>query len=144
MRLRYRSILALLLVALTLAACSRGRGLLTGADASPGAIPDLTGTYAVNGVDPLGAEYGGWLAIVAGDAVGQYKLRWIVTESIQEGTGVLEGNRLVAIWRSDMGSDGQSAGAVTYTVTTKGELYGTRTVEGRAGAAQEKAFPNRR
>jgi hypothetical protein len=144
MRLSYRAILLMPLLLLALAGCSRGRGQITGADASPGAIPDLAGTYVVNGVDPLGAEYGGWLTILAGDAAGRYTLRWIVTESIQEGAGMIEGNRLVATWRSDMGSNGQAAGVVTYTVTTKGELYGQRTVEGRAGVAQEKAFPNRR
>lgn len=52
-----RMALAMLLV-LVLATCSRGaRGQIIGADALPGALPDLTGTYAVNGTDPLGTEY---------------------------------------------------------------------------------------
>lgn len=144
MRRSLQTTLFLLSLAILLAACSRDRGQITGADAQPGSIPDLTGTYVVNGVGPLGAEYGGWLTIAPGDATSHYRLRWIITESIQEGTGVLEGNRLWAVWRSDYGPAGQATGLVTYTVTTRGELYGTRSVEGRAGVAQERAFPNRR
>lgn len=133
-------------LALALAACSRGtRGQITGADARPDAIPDLTGAYAVNGVDPMGAEYGGTLMIRPGDAAGSYALEWIVTESIQKGTGTVVGNKLHVQWYSDPADPARGPhGAATYTITDKGELYGTRTVEGIAGTGEEKAFPNAR
>lgn len=145
MRSLSRMALAMLLV-LALAACSRSaRGQITGADAQPGALPDLTGAYAVNGVDPLGTEYGGTLMIRPGDAAGSYALEWIVVGNIQEGTGTVEGNQLRVLWRSTMGGPARdSHGTATYTITDKGELYGTRTADGAAGVGEEKIFPNPR
>lgn len=133
-------------LALALTACSRGtRGQITGADARPDAIPDLTGAYAVNGVDPLGTEYGGTLLIRPGDAAGSYALEWIVVGNVQAGTGTVEGNQLRARWHSAMGDLARdSHGTATYTITDKGELYGTRTADGVAGVGEEKVFPNPR
>ena len=37
----------------------QGAPALAGDDASPDAIPDLVGTYSLNGFDPSGKEYGG-------------------------------------------------------------------------------------
>ena len=137
-------ILALSLI-VGLAACSATKGKITGRDADPAAVPDLAGEYAVNSKDDSGSEYGGRLSIRPGDAVGHYRLQWIVNESIQEGAGAVEGNKLTATWQSVSGQSAQTLhGVTTYTITDKGELYGTRTVDGVAGNWEEKAFPNKK
>ncbi|MCS6843962.1 MAG: hypothetical protein NZ528_06505 [Caldilineales bacterium] len=135
----------LLLVALvlSLAACSnRERGKIKGEDASPDALPDLVGTYVVNGLDPLGTEYGGTLAISAGEQPGTYRLVWVVTGSLQEGLGRVEGNRLLVEWQTTQAMEITSRGVATYTITTLGELYGQRKVLGADAVGTENAFPN--
>lgn len=125
---------------LGLAAC-REKGDI-GPDAPPDAVPDITGSYSVNGFDPLGTEYGGNLTITAGDTPDTYHLQWIVTGSIQEGNGRLEGNTLHVEWTTVSSAAGQSSGTAAYTVTVNRELHGIRTVEGHSGEGTEKAFPN--
>ena len=138
------TILVLFLI-VGLAACSATKGQITGRDADPAAVPDLAGEYAVNGTDGAGSEYGGRLSIRPGDAAGHYRLQWIVNESIQEGAGVVEGNLLKVTWQSIPGNTAQEIqGVASYTITDKGELYGTRMVDGAAGNWEEKAFPNRK
>jgi hypothetical protein len=138
-------LLLIVFVALVLASCSGGRGRIAGADASPGAVPDLAGDYVLNGVDPEGNEYGGVLTILPGAEAGQYNLQWVVTGSIQEGTGILNGNRLRLEWRSSPNdSTRRIRGRGAYTITTRRELYGTRSVDGAEGEAAENAFPNLR
>ena len=138
-------ILLVLFLIVGLAACSATKGTITGRDADPAAVPDLAGEYAVNGTDGAGSEYGGRLSIRPGDAAGHYRLQWIVNESIQEGAGVVEGNLLKATWQSIPGNTAQDIqGVARYTITDKGELYGTRTVDGVAGNWEEKAFPNKK
>lgn len=146
MRARMLTFVAVAALALMLAACSRGaRGQITGADAAPGAVPDLAGEYAVNGVDGAGSEYSGRLSIRPGDAAGHYRMQWIITESIQQGTGAVEGNKLNVEWRAVAEKSAQDVhGSAAYTITDVGELYGTRTVEGSARSWEERAFPNRR
>jgi hypothetical protein len=129
-----------ILLALGLAAC-RGKGEV-GPDAPPDDVPEIIGSYSVNGFDPLGAEYGGNLTITAGDTPNTYNLQWIVTGSVQEGNGRLEGNTLYVEWETVSSANRQSRGTATYTVTVNGELYGTRTVEGHSDEGTETAFPN--
>ena len=130
---------------LGLVACSATKGQITGRDADPAAVPNLVCEYAVNGVDRSGNEYGGRLSIRPGAATGSYQLQWIVNESIQEGAGTVEGNKLKAAWQSVSGRSAQTLSGITlYTITDKGELYGTRTVDGVADGWEEKAFPNRK
>lgn len=141
--MRTHILLILLTLSLVLGACSShsARGKIKGADASPDAVPDLAGWYYVNGFDPMGTEYGGNLIIQPTDAVGRYKLQWIITGSIQEGEGVLRGNRLIAEWRTIEGMGPGASGVTTYTVTTERELYGTRTANGLPGVGTENVFP---
>lgn len=132
----------LMVVIVILAGCSaRERGQIKGADAPPDAVPDLAGWYYVNGFDPLGTEYGGNLTIMPGNSPGQYKLQWIITGSIQEGIGTLDGNRLIVQWRTTEGMGPGATGVTTYTVTTERELYGTRSADGLEGVGTEKVFP---
>lgn len=135
--------LAALALMLSMAACSmRERGQIKGADAAPDALPALIGAYAVNGFDPLGTEYGGALSIEAGADPGQYRLQWIITGSIQEGVGEVQGNQLIVRWRTVEGLEIAVQGVTTYTITTEGELYGARVVDGLPGVGRENAFPN--
>ncbi|NOX62025.1 MAG: hypothetical protein GXP42_08775 [Chloroflexi bacterium] len=142
MNLLSRLFLVLLLFALIACSSARERPKVTGRDASPDALPDLVGTYSVNGFDPLGVEYGGLLTIQPGDKPGEYKLQWIITGSVQEGVGVIQGNQLIVEWRSVQARGQNSRGRTIYTITTKGELYGERTVEGYDQPGTEEAFPN--
>ncbi|HEY53448.1 MAG TPA: hypothetical protein G4N94_08330 [Caldilineae bacterium] len=137
------TVLLLTLLILALAACgNRERPTITGEDASPDAIPDLVGSYSLNGIDPKGNEYGGVLIIKAGTKPGEYAMQWLITGAIQEGTGRVVGNQLLAEWRSIEGMEIDTYGEVTYTITTKGELYGPRTAANYDGEGTEIAFPN--
>lgn len=138
---RYSSLL-LVVLTLSLSACTaRERRGVVGPDADPGAVPDLTGEYAVNGFDPLNTEYGGRLTITPDDTPGTYNLQWIVTGSLQTGTGRVEGNQLLVEWRT-IESTVPASGTATYTITVNGELYGTRTITGSDQTGTETAFPN--
>jgi hypothetical protein len=110
-------------------------------DADPTNIPDLVGTYVVNGIDPIGDEYGGHLTITAGEDAGTYNLQWIVTGGIQEGFGVVKGNQLSVEWQSIENST-PTRGTVKFIITETGQLYGTRTSENLQGEGQEQAYPN--
>ena len=134
-----------LLVLLAAGACSARSGpAALSADADPAAVPDLTGDYALNGVNAVGSEYGGTLSMWAGDDPGSYRMQWIITGSIQEGMGYLNGNVLTAEWHTLNSITGDARGVITYTVTTKGELYGFRSIEGVSGLGQETVYPNQK
>ncbi len=137
-----RLFLFLLLLVLNFTACSRrDRFTPSSPDASPDNVPNLVGAYAVNGFDPLGTEYGGHLTIFIGDTNHEYKLQWILVGSIQEGNGILKGNRLIVEWQSVEGML-ETQGNAVYTVTEAGELYGVKTVDGLEIEGSEIAFPN--
>jgi hypothetical protein len=121
--------------------CSDDSGQLS-PDASVGDVPDILGTYVLNGTDYLGNDYGGHLTITAGTNPGEYKFQWIIMESVQIGTGYLEGNQIQVQWQSIDPSIALYQGSVQYTVTVNGELYGTRTILGRDGTGVETAYPN--
>jgi hypothetical protein len=134
---------ALVLALALLSGCSDdGEGEIKGTDASPNAVPTLTASYTVNGVDPQGTEYSGNLQVRQGDAPDTYAFQWIITGSIQEGFGQLQGNQLLVRWRTSDRIDLGVTGMTTYTITTEGEMYGPRTVDGVEKAGEEKAFPN--
>lgn len=101
----------------------------------------IIGTYVVNGVDPTGTEYSGTVTIADGDATGEFAVQWIITGAIQEGTGVLDGDRFVVDWRTVSGGRGESTGTAEYTVAADGSLAGTRTVDGDATPGTEEIFP---
>jgi hypothetical protein len=131
------------LIMLVLSACSTGeRSQIKGKDASPDALPTIVGSYSVNGFDPLGTEYGGNLTVAPAGGEDRYKLQWIITGSIQEGDGRIDGNKLMVQWHTVEGSGPGASGVTTYTITTEGELYGPRQVEGQAKLGSENAFPN--
>ncbi len=133
-------LILLLLSALLLTGC-RNKGVIQGQPADPAHLPDIAGSYAVNGVDVAGENYGGTLIIQPGDQPGVYQLQWIVTGAVQQGEGRIQGNQLAGRWWTLDGVT-QAQGGFTYTITTLGELDGQRTVDGFDGAGWEKAFPN--
>ena len=136
-----RVIFIIVLVSVIVVGCSRGDGEIR-ADAIPGAVPDILGTYVVNGVDHLNNEYGGHLTITAGEHPGEFKFQWIIVESIQEGIGKLEGNQLLIEWKNIDDPGITYGGTVIYTITEDGELIGNRTVMGQIGEGRETAYPN--
>ncbi len=133
----------LILLSLSLAACSRDQNGPMGPDASVDVVPDLVGTYVVNGFDPLGTEYSGHLTIKTGEQPGEYDMQWIVVGSIQEGKGVVDGNILKVIWYSITDIGQSSQGTALYTITVNGELYGSRQIDGYDGEGTERVYPNK-
>ncbi|MCP4426315.1 MAG: hypothetical protein GY803_17630 [Chloroflexi bacterium] len=132
-------ILSLILV---LSACNRRRPGEVGPPAPLDAVPDIVGTYVVNGFDPLGVEYSGHLTVLSGDDADAYEFQWIVNGSIQEGNGRLEGNILQVEWRHVEEIHEKSQGTATYTVTADGILDGIRFVKDHEGEGMETAYPN--
>lgn len=130
-----------LLLALSLTAC-RGDPAQLGVDASADNVPNIIGSYALNATDPTGEEYGGTLTILEGEQPNEYKMQWLVSGGIQQGTGTLEGNVLTFNWQSLAETDQDVFGVGSYTVTVNGELYGTRTIDGLEVPGVEAAYPN--
>ena len=131
----------ILLALAALTACASRIGGPLAEDAPPDQVPSILGEYAVNGFDPEGNEYGGRLAITQAEN-DAYTLQWIISDSLQEGTGTLEGNQLTVTWRTVEGFLVQLTGTATYTVTLEGELYGYKSVDGETGEGTEVAYPN--
>lgn len=102
---------------------------------------DLNGTYFLNGVDRDGTEYSGTLTITETTDPDVYDMQWIVTGSIQTGTGTIDGTELTIEWHAMEGFDTASHGSGRYTVSVDGDLNGERTVAGQPGVATEEAFP---
>ena len=107
---------------------------------------DIEGTYYVNGTDSREIEYGGRLEITPGEESGHYAMQWIITGSVQIGTGVRDGDVLEAEWTTVEGlvtQDGvdRSFGTVTYTIASDGTMNGIRRTEGVSEIGTEEAFP---
>ena len=130
-----------LLLALLLTAC-RGDPAPLGTDAPADNVPSILGSFALNATDCSGEHYGGTLSIFAGDAPNEYKMQWLVSGDIQEGTGVLDGNQLTFTWNSITETDQFLSGYGSYTVTVNGELYGERFIDGVETPGLEAAYPN--
>jgi len=140
---RYLVIFLLLVVALIITACSsRNEPGEMAPDADPDNLPDLVGTYVVNGVDPLGDEYSGHLMITPGKEPGTYDLQWVLVGGIQEGFGIVRGNQLLVEWIHSFEDVIDATDTAVFTITEIGQLYGIRTVDGLDGEGEEQAYPN--
>ena len=128
-----RTVLAVVLAAVVGACVVPGSTIRDG--------PGLTGTYVVNGVDPLGVEYSGTVIIGRASDPGRYTVEWIVTGAIHEGTGTLSGDGFVVEWTTLRGPREGATGTADYTVEDDGRLVGTRTVDGLDGVGTEEIFP---
>lgn len=124
--------------------------ILTAACAFPqqdsDATGEVTGTYYVNGTDSRDIEYGGRLEITPGDEPDHYAMQWIITGSVQIGTGIRDGDVLEAEWTTVEGlvtQDGvdRSFGTVTYTIAPDGTMNGIRRTSGVSEIGTEEAFP---
>ncbi|GAB4404304.1 MAG: hypothetical protein OHK0052_26900 [Anaerolineales bacterium] len=136
-----RLLVTLFFAAMLLSGCTRNNpGPLT-APADPAALPNITGDYAVNGSDPTGAEYGGTLHIEE-DGTGTYQLYWVITGSLQSGSGSIEGNQLLVSWQTYGSATGEIRGTAIYTITQTGQLDGIRLIEGNPTQGVEVAYPN--
>ena len=122
-------------VALLLVGCALP---IEGTD-SPDAIG---GTYFLNGVDFSGTEYGGQLIITQTARPDEYGLQWIVTGSLQTGTGTFDGETLAGTWET-IESAGDARGTVQYELRDDGSLAGERLVDGQDTPNTEEAFPVR-
>lgn len=103
--------------------------------------PGITGTYVVNGFDPSEVEYSGTVTIVE-RSDGDYDIEWIVTGTIQRGTGTLTGDLFTVDWVTVTSPRGESSGTAEYTVGDDGVLSGTRTVDGVDEPGTEEIFPD--
>ncbi len=101
----------------------------------------IVGTYVVNGVDPNDVEYSGTVTISPGDASDAYVVQWIITGTIQQGVGVLAGDRLTVEWETVTSARGTSSGTAEYVVDDDGVLRGTRRVDGVDQSGTEEIFP---
>jgi len=99
----------------------------------------FTGRWLVNGVDPIGEEYSGALTITSVSA-DEYTLQWIVTGSTLEGTGELDGDRLIAVWQVVSGFE--RTGRAEYEIVD-GLLAGILSIDGVEGVGTEEGFPPR-
>lgn len=102
----------------------------------------LGGDYVVNGMDPDGVEYGGFLSIDPTETPNAFELHWVVTGAVQNGHGVLTGTRLDVEWQTLDEFAVTASGTGTYELSDDGVLRGTRTVDGSTGTGTEEAFPD--
>jgi hypothetical protein len=103
----------------------------------------LDGSYYVNGFDQQEVEYSGLLTITTTADPAIYDMQWIITGSVQGGTGTVEGNQLLVEWSALEGYDTTSRGTGVYEISADGELAGERRVDGQEGVGTEEAFPIR-
>lgn len=130
------------MVAVLLGACSaRERSKIQGSPADPNNLPNIVNTYAVNGFDPDGVEFGGTVSIRDAGG-GEYVIDWIVTGALLRGRGRIEGNQLLVTWESMDERQHPVSGTGTYTITDRGELFGERYLEGNPTPGTENLFPN--
>lgn len=101
----------------------------------------LPGTYLVNGVDPMGTEYSGTLIVDSTDRPAVFRLEWIITGGVQDGTGTLTGDVLEATWRTLAGEHPGLSGTARLTVHDDGTMEGVRTIDGVDGEGTETVFP---
>lgn len=101
----------------------------------------LAGVYTVNGIDPTGTEYSGTATVVSGDEADRYLIEWIVTGTIQRGTGIRTGDEIVVDWEAVATAGEEGSGRSVYTVEADGRLVGTRTVDGFDEPGTEELFP---
>ena len=99
----------------------------------------IGGTYYINGVDPGGAEYGGQL-IITEVRDRTYELDWIITGSIQRGTGTFRAGVLEADWETVEGLR-ESRGTARYELQDDGSLIGERFEDRFDEPGYEEAFP---
>ena len=129
---RLAALATMLVLALALQACAF-------VDNDTTADRSVEGTYYVNGVDPGGAEYGGQL-IITRTGTNQYTMDWIITGSIQTGSGRLNGEVLEAEWSTVEGLR-ESSGTARYEIEEDGSLLGERYEDRFEEAGFEEAFP---
>jgi len=135
--------IVILLLAISLSACGRRPAPAPlGTDAPAANVPSIIGSFALNAFDPTNEQYGGTLTITQGAQPNEYKLQWLISGGIHEGTGILEGNQLTVTWNSYSETDDLLTGTALYTVTVNGELYGTRSIDGMEKPGTETAYPN--
>lgn len=122
--------------------------LMVYACALPGRLPvgrddetGLSGLYTVNGVGPDGSEYSGTLTVIDTDVPRTYDIQWLVTGARQEGTGTLDGDRLLVEWDLVDNATGDGTGPIEYRIDAGGEMTGTWTVEGFDEPGTEQVFP---
>lgn len=104
---------------------------------NPGSPDDdgdpFTGRWLINGEDPFGTEYSGSLTIAAVD--GSYRLDWIITGALLEGTGRQASGELQVEWSGTIA--GQAvAGTATYTVDGEA-IEGVLSIDGVEGLGEE-------
>jgi len=100
----------------------------------------LEGTYFLNGIDRDETEYSGTLVLTSTEDPNVYEMQWIITGSIQTGTGTVTGSDLLIEWAAVEGFDTASRGSGVYLISDNGDMSGERTVEGQPGVATEEAF----
>ncbi len=130
--LRRLPITLALLLALVVASCAFPEEAFDGT---------LEGNYYLNGTDRDGVEFSGTLVITPTDDPDTYDMQWIVTGSIQTGTGVVADDEITISWDAMEGFDEASRGEGRYSISPEGELAGERTVAGQEGTVTEEAFP---
>jgi hypothetical protein len=103
---------------------------------------EIGGTYYVNGTDSRGTEYGGQLIITHADTANEFAMQWIITGSVQTGTGIWNGTTLDATWSTVEGLE-PTTGTAVYTLENDGILLGERRMDGLSGIGYEEALPVR-
>lgn len=94
--------------------------LLVSASSQAAADMDLSGKYAVSGVNPQGKEYRGAAEI---EKVGDiYRVLWVIGKEEHHGVGLVQGDVLSVAWVIVAG--GSDAGVAAYKIKKNGTLDG--------------------
>ena len=100
----------------------------------------IAGTYTVNGVDATGLEYSGTVVITGTEQPDRYDVEWIITNAIQEGSGLVEGSTFTATWTTSAAVE-PASGRSVYEITDDGRLVGERFLDTGGEPATEELFP---
>jgi hypothetical protein len=95
----------------------------------------------VNGVDPVGTEYSGRVAISRGANSDDIVMEWIITGAIIRGEGNVSGNSISVEWETITSPQGTSTGTADYEILDDGSLNGTLRVDGFDQVGTETIHP---
>ena len=125
--MRPKALFAVLLISLA-AACAKPEAT----------VPDISGTYRVNGTSPTGVSYSGKIVLTKASS-NEYDLEWsLLEEDFITGTGTFDGNTLNVTWQEPSTS---ASGKATFVRHDDGSLVGTYTVDGTEGEGKETLIP---
>jgi hypothetical protein len=97
-------------------------------------LPDIAGSYTVEGTNADGSSYSGTANITKTNS--GYAIKWVIAAETMSGTGTFDGQTYHVVWEASWGT-----GEAVYNLAPNGALNGTWTTDGVPGQGTEALTP---